>query len=49
MNDEDNHSEKMRRIMNQKPAYLVRWGNTWLLVLLLLLAAAWWVWQKGMG
>ena len=45
MDDGNNHSEKMRRIMGQKPAYLVRWGNTWLLVLLLLLAAGWLVWQ----
>lgn len=45
MDDGNSHSEKMRRIMSQKPAYLVRWGNTWLLALLLLLTAGWLVWQ----
>lgn len=31
----DNHSEKVRHIIEQKPAFIVRWGNTLLLIIIL--------------
>lgn len=37
MNKDDNHSEKVQRILEQKPAFIIRWGNTLLLIILLLL------------
>lgn len=36
MNEDDNHSDKVRRILEQKPVFIVRWGNTLLLIILLL-------------
>ena len=45
MNEQTNeHSKKMKNILQQRPTFLVRWGNTLLLILLLLLAAAWLAW-----
>lgn len=41
MNKDDNHSEKVQRILEQKPAFIVRWGNTLLLIILLLLLLIW--------
>lgn len=37
LNEDDSHSEKVRHIIEQKPAFIVRWGNTLLLVVLLIL------------
>lgn len=36
MNEDDNHSDKVRRILEQKPIFIVRWGNTLLLIILFL-------------
>lgn len=36
MNEDDNHSDKVRRILKQKPIFIVRWGNTLLLIILFL-------------
>lgn len=41
MDETNTHSKKMNDILKQKPSFIVRWGNTWLLVLLLLAAAIW--------
>ncbi len=36
-NENDCHSDKVRRIIEQKPANIVRWGNTLLLAGILVL------------
>lgn len=39
-------SEKVRNIIGQMPPFLIRWGNTILLVIFLaLLAVGWWFWK----
>lgn len=39
-------SEKVRNIIGQMPPFLIRWGNTILLVIFLaLLAVGWWFWN----
>ena len=35
--EDNNHCEKVRRILEQKPVFIVRWGNTLLLIFLFLL------------
>lgn len=44
--ENDTHSEKVRRIIEQKPAFIVRWGNTVLLAVVL--SALLIVWATGM-
>lgn len=43
--EDDSHSEKVRRIIEQKPAFIARWGNTGLLVVLLFILLI--VWTTG--
>ncbi|MDE5711155.1 hypothetical protein [Bacteroides sp.] len=44
--ENDTHSEKVRRIIEQKPTFIVRWGNTVLLAVVL--SALLMAWAAGM-
>lgn len=39
----EEHSKKVQQIIEQKPAFIVRWGNLILLILLTLLGGIYWV------
>lgn len=42
-------SEKVRNLIGQMPPFLIRWGNTLLVIILLLLGVACWIAGKLLG
>ena len=43
----ENHSKKVQQIMNQKPHFIIRWGNLIVLLLVVLLGIILWIKFEG--